>query len=280
MPYRALLPAFTLVLVGACSDAPKVSAPAATPLAAAVDEFPSSFTGPLRAVELPGERLLVHNPRERRFVLLDGATGTQTEAVRFGDGPLEYRSGIRLVRAPGDSAWLFDHTRSRILLYSPQGEPVRTCPIPVGEGATARIAQPWLVSVARVVVLRDSSYVPELYLPDGTMRLADPIPYTPVPLTREAADRMLDSTARATGQMVARAMEGAGISAPRGLSALALPNPLPSQWPLFDENAVAVDFKDRLWVRVRTAAFDTSAVRYDVINREGRFVRGGGASAG
>lgn len=340
----ALLGAVALWAALACGEtSPPV--PDAPPISPSLGEFPGNFTGPLRAVELPDERLLVHDPREQRFVLLDWSSGTETDAARIGDGPLEYRSGIRLVRAPGDSAWLFDNSRSRILVFSPEGKPLRAFPIPVGDGPAARLSQPWLrevgsdgswfgqsrgfgypptltiadsaavvhvsadgarvdtlaqlatyrfdatlspvrrlnafdqrdtwaaLSDGTVIVLRDSTYIPELYLPDGTRRVAEPIPYVPVRLTREAAERMLDSTARLTGQLVARMVEGAGISPTARMPALALPDPLPAQWPLFYEDPLFVDFSDRLWVRVRTAPFDTGSVRYDVIDRDGRFVR-------
>ncbi len=110
-----------------------------------IDEFPASFTGPIRMAELPDGRVLASDAREGRLVVLDFASGAQVSATTRGDGPLEYRTGFRFASA-GDSAWMFDLMRGRILVFSPAGSPVSS--FDVTDGASqSRISAPRLLAV-------------------------------------------------------------------------------------------------------------------------------------
>jgi hypothetical protein len=128
-------------------------------------------------------------------------------------------------------------------------------------------------SDGRVLVVRGAEYLVELHHRDGGVDTVGRVPYRPVPLTQADAERQRDSSARQLGALVATAMANMPQLQNRPLPPThVLPDPLPVHWPVLAEPEIPVDRRDRAWVRVRTAAFDTGSTRYDLIDRDGRFV--------
>lgn len=334
-----------LTAVLGCSAERASTVIAARPLSGAATEFPEPFTGPIRMVELRDGRVLLMDTRESRLLRLSFADGSADTVTRSGDGPLEYsRSLFRLAVAPGDSVWGYDLRRRRILVFDPDGSPVRSFSTMVAEGRAAEMGAPWMVAVdgadhwlgygwrfteeppfilpnlvvarvdartgvrdtvthlasprsgrtplgqsivgdfdprdawaafsdGRVLVVRGAEYLVERHERDGRVDTVGRVPYRPVPLTQADAERQRDSSARQLGALVATAMASIPQLENRPLPPThVLPDPLPRHWPVLVEPEIPVDRRDRAWVRVRTAAFDTGSTRYDLLDREGRFV--------
>lgn len=348
-----LLAVTALGAVAACSSGERVPAvPSASELGAEFDEFGEPFTGPIRLAELPDRRVLALDVRERRLVRLDFASNAQVLAARSGPGPLEYRSGLTLVWAPGDSVWMFDIQQGRVLVFSPDGEPARSFSTIAADGdVMARLTSPWLRSVAtdgswygrvqgmevmprprvsdsiavmrvdgasgardtvtliqgfrtstegpgetrrlnafdpvdiwgvfpdgRVIVVQGETYAPIVIARDGSRIRAPAVPHRRVPLTRAEAEHVIDSTARITGQLVATALAQTPIGARAGLNApprVALPSPLPEHWPIFARGSpeILVDSRNRAWVPIRESPFDSTGVRYDLLDAAGKFLQ-------
>jgi hypothetical protein len=114
-----------VVAVVAVAEVGPAQSPAARPLAAPNAEFAEPLSGPLRIVELADGRLLVHDTKEKRLATANFATGELADVSREGSGPTEFRSAISLLRAPGDSIWLYDLVLSRVLVLTPDARPVR-----------------------------------------------------------------------------------------------------------------------------------------------------------
>lgn len=133
----------------------------------------------------------------------------------------------------------------------------------------------------RVIVVRGGDYGIELIDPDGRVTRAGRGPTPLLPLTREDAELTRDSLNRARAEVLRMMpMSGqAGVS-PGGRPLPALPDPLPTHWPLLRGDDVPVDWQDRAWVRVRSAPRDTGATRYDLFDREGRVVKSVEVGAG
>lgn len=100
--------------------------PVARPLAAPNAELAEPLSGPLRILELPDGRVLVHDSKEKRLAIADLSSGELSDVAREGSGPTEFRSATALLRAPGDSIWLYDLVQSRILVLGPDARPART----------------------------------------------------------------------------------------------------------------------------------------------------------
>jgi hypothetical protein len=124
---RAVRVAAALALVAAIGG-PVVGAQVrpARALAAPTAEFEEPLTGPLRMIELRDGRVLIHDGGETRLAIADFASGEFTDVAREGSGPAEFRSAMALLRAVGDSIWLYDLILSRVLVLGPDGKPVRT----------------------------------------------------------------------------------------------------------------------------------------------------------
>jgi hypothetical protein len=126
-----------------------------------------------------------------------------------------------------------------------------------------------------VLVLRGATYDIELHHPDGRMESVGVVPHRRVALTTADAERLRDSVARELGALVSATMASipGSQNRPRPPTHV-LPDPLPTNWRLLvDEDGIAVDRQDRAWVRVRSAAFDTGAARFDLLGRNGRFIK-------
>lgn len=136
-------------------------------------------------------------------------------------------------------------------------------------------------SDGRVLVVRAADYLVELHHLNGRVDTVGRVPYRPVPLTLADAERQRDSSARQLGALVATAMANIPELKDRPLPPThVLPDPLPLHWPLLTEPEIPVDRRDRAWVRVRTAPFDTGSSRFDLLDRDGRFVHAVLAPAG
>lgn len=333
-----------IAALGCTADA-ATTVPVARPLAAAATEFPEPFTGPIRMVELRDGRVLLMDTRESRLLRLTFADGSVDSVTRSGEGPLEYsRSLFRLALAPGDSVWGYDLRRRRILVFDPDGDPVRSFSTMVGSGRAAEMGAPWMTAVdsaggwlgygrrtteeqpfllpdlvvvrvgtgagardtvtylasprsgrtalgqhivgdfeprdawaafsdGRVLIVRGAEYLVELHHLDGGVDTVGRVPYRPVMLTQADAERQRDSSARQLGALVATTLANMPEFANRPLPPThVLPDPLPLHWPVLTEPDIPVDRRDRAWVRVRTAAFDTGSTRYDILDRDGRLV--------
>jgi hypothetical protein len=347
-----LLAVTALGAVTACSSGEREPVvPEARELDGPYDEFSEPFTGPIRLAELPDRRVLALDVRERRLVRLNFEQNEQVVAARNGLGPLEYRSGLTMVQATADSVWMFDIVRAQVLVFSPEGEPVRSFSTVATDGdPMSRLNSPWLRAVAsdgswfgrvqgmvvmprpsisdsiavvrvdgasgardtialiqafrtatappgqprrltrfdavdawgvfadgRVIVVRGETYAPTIIQRDGTRNEAPVVPHTRVPLARADAEYVLDSTARLTGQLVASAIAQSPLAGRAGVNAppsVALPDPLPATWPLFagGDPVILVDSRDRAWVPIRESPFDSSGVRYDLLDRDGAFL--------
>lgn len=334
-------------IAAACAKDATVDVPAAEPLGAMIDEFPEPFTGPIRMAELRDGRVLLMDTRESRLLRVDFTTPSFDTVSRAGEGPLEYTQTIfKIARAPADSVWGYDLRRRRVIVFAPDGTPVRsfattnatdrlgTMSSPyviavdslgrwVGQGQRfsevppyiepryeitrndpATGAQDSIVTLERprsgrteagsyiisdfeprdawgvfsdggVIVVRAADYRVELYGVNGGVDTVGALPHRRVALTRADAEYVRDSIAKLQGALVAAAL--ANIPQLKGAPpppTHVLPDPLPTDWPLLvGEDPLLVDRRDRAWVQVRTAPFDTGATRYDLIGRDGRFIK-------
>lgn len=336
----------SIAVIAACADQATVDVPAAEPIAAPIAELAEPLTGPIRMVELRDGRVLLMDTRERRLIRVDLASGAVDTISRQGDGPLEYRSMFVLATAPGDSVWGFDIVRRRMMVFGPDGEPVRSFSTLVGDDPMQGLSGAWLRAVdssgrwlgraqrfsrvqplisdtlvvlrtdpalqredtvailagrsprrnpdgsflitdftstdgwaalsdGTVLVVRGSNYRIELHHPAGGVDTIGVIAHRRVVLAESDAERVRDSVAKVTGALVAAAMANIpdlkdGSRPPTHV----LPQPLPTHWPLLaGDEPVLSDRQDRAWVRVRTAPFDSGATRFDLLGRDGRFVK-------
>jgi hypothetical protein len=124
----------------------------------------------------------------------------------------------------------------------------------------------WTVlSDGTVAVVRGASYKIDLFAPDGTRSQVGPVPYTPIPVSKDDKKRLIDEYKGNVGQMLRtnpRAANGATVGFEE-----------PTSWP--DNNppfradiAPHVDRQDRIWLATRCAK-DDQARCYDVIDRTG-----------
>lgn len=116
------------------------------------------FIGSVR--ELSDGRVLISDPRERRVVVADMATGSISQVGRAGRGPREYTSASRLRRLAGDSTLLIDGSRrwvffhgSRVVQTLPPHAPVVRAPggfaLDVDTLGSVLVRVPRVVSPAR-----------------------------------------------------------------------------------------------------------------------------------
>lgn len=344
---RALLALVASVGAVACAERANDAVPVASPLGAAIDEFPEPFTGPIRMVELRDGRVLLMDTRERRLLRVDFSSGRFDTTSRNGEGPLEYRSTVfKLALAPGDSVWTYDLSRKRIIVFSPDGEPVRSFSSTGAEDRMDVMSSPWMIAVdssgrwigqgqrfsdrppyiasghyitrndprtaaqdsivtlanptlqrteqgsyivgsfeardgwaafsdGTVLVVRGANYFVELHRLGAGVDSIGAVAHRRVPLTQADAEYVRDSTAKLQGALVAATLANIPELRNRPLPPThVLPDPLPTHWPvLVSDDPIVVDRQDRAWVRVRTAAFDTGAARYDLLGRDGRFIK-------
>ncbi len=96
-------------------------------LAPARDTVAEEFLSVSSAHELGDGRVVIADPRARRVVVADFATGRASAVGRVGDGPGEYRSPRQLLRLGGDTLLLFDTQLRRLSYMIAGGLPI---PIP------------------------------------------------------------------------------------------------------------------------------------------------------
>jgi hypothetical protein len=111
-----------LTLLAAAPAVALAQQPRVLPAPDATFDEPFSNVAGLR--ELNNGRVLVADPRDKTFQLLDLAAGTATAIGREGNGPGEYGLPLRVLRARGDTTFLFDVGNSRYLVISADGKPV------------------------------------------------------------------------------------------------------------------------------------------------------------
>ncbi|HRQ77944.1 MAG TPA: hypothetical protein PLY94_05040, partial [Gemmatimonadaceae bacterium] len=127
----------------------------------------------------------------------------------------------------------------------------------------------------RVIVVRANSYRVEVYEPDGRLvhEGQGPTGRVPIPLTRTDAERerarLIESRRNTRVNPLAAQM---GVSAANRPDPI-LPDPLPSHWPLLRSNEIRVDWQERAWVHVRSTAEGQGASRYDLFDRDGRYLK-------
>ncbi len=83
------------------------------------------FTAPNTAVRLSDGRLLVGEAGARRARLFSPEGEFQQWIGGLGDGPEEYRNTAAMGLTEGDSIWIWDGGRRRVLLFTPSGAFVR-----------------------------------------------------------------------------------------------------------------------------------------------------------
>ncbi|MBA3853575.1 MAG: hypothetical protein C0503_04115 [Gemmatimonas sp.] len=128
----------------------------------------------------------------------------------------------------------------------------------------------------RVMVVRGRDYGIELIEPDGRVTRVGRGPTPFLPLTREDAELTRDSLNRARAEvlrmMPMNPMSGQAGATSGGRPPPALPDPLPANWPLLRSDEIRIDWQDRAWVAVRSAPRDTGGTRYDLFDRDGRYL--------
>jgi hypothetical protein len=166
----ALLP---VVVVGLFASTAGAQQRPAKALAAPIAEFAEPFSGPLQLLELRDGRVLVHDTKEKRLSLVDFTGAAMTDAAREGSGPTEFRSALAILRAPGDTAWLYDIVQMRILVLTPDGKPVRTQPM-MKQGDPMAMMN---MAVIRELDARGRAFgeVRGMSFAEGTLKMADSV---------------------------------------------------------------------------------------------------------
>lgn len=195
------------------------------------------FIGSVR--ELSDGRVLISDPRERRVVVADMATGNIAQVGRAGRGPREYTSASSLRRLAGDSTLLIDGSRRWVFFHG--SRVVHTLP---PDAPVARAAGGFeldvdtlgsvLVRIPRVVRrpagdVRESDSIAVVHFRRvGTVRV-DTIAYL-----REAPRRL--RTSREGGAMITRntrvpfAVSEQALLFPDGWTAIARLDPYRIDW--------------------------------------------------
>jgi hypothetical protein len=92
-------------------------------LAAVEDRVEHLFSSIAAVAELPADRAVVLDGRQRLVYLVDFNSGSVSQLGRRGAGPGEYGTFLRgFFRGPGDTIWLVDASNGRFALIAPGGE--------------------------------------------------------------------------------------------------------------------------------------------------------------
>lgn len=102
------------------------SSPTVTALPAEATELAEPFTHITAVAELRDGRLVVHDHRDARLLLVDFTSDAVTDVARSGAGPREFRGAAPLLLTPGGEVWAWDVQQDRILVISPAGKPIST----------------------------------------------------------------------------------------------------------------------------------------------------------
>jgi hypothetical protein len=94
-----------------------------------VKEIEDPFSLISGAIELKSGQVMMVDAVEMDLVLVDFAKGTRTILGRKGSGPGEYRAIGALLRAPGDSIWIFDAAQQRWVTWGPDLKAGATMPM-------------------------------------------------------------------------------------------------------------------------------------------------------
>jgi hypothetical protein len=246
--------------------------------------------------DLVRRRMIVFRPDgepARSFDLMDGVDATSRlsgawlrsvnaggswlgRAQRFNRQPPRISDTLLVLRTAANGA--SSDTIARLAGVAPRQNADRSSVITNFSDVDAWAA----FSDGTVLVVRGAEYRVQIHHPDGRVVDAGVIPHQRVPLTLQDAETVRDSTAKQLGALVAATLANIPELRNRPLPPThVLPDPMPTQWPLLvDDDAIAVDRADRAWVRVRTAAFDTGATRFDILSGEGKFIKAVSIPAG
>jgi hypothetical protein len=129
----------------------------------------------------------------------------------------------------------------------------------------------------RVIIVRAADYAVEIVDSDGRTAVTGRGPTSLLGLTRKDAEQATDSVLRQRAELL-RNMPPNPMAAQAGVTPGSrpdpvLPDPLPAYWPLLRSDEILVDWQDRAWVWVRAAPHDATGSRYDLFDRDGRFLK-------
>ena len=153
-------------------------------IAAPMAKSPAAFGGITQATELPGGRLLINDPVQRRLVLLDSSLATSTNIMdTTSGGQNSYPRIAGLLPYLGDSALFVDPIDFSMLVVGPNGKIARVAAVPQpraaafligGVGAPGFDAKHRLVYTERPLPARpapgDKMFVPKF--PDSAFVVA------------------------------------------------------------------------------------------------------------
>jgi hypothetical protein len=123
-----------LILAGACADRPPGSESPSTTLSTAAGEIQKQFSDIGSVAELPDDRAVVTDDKERLLYVADFKSGSVQQLGRQGSGPGEYGRFLKaLLPVRGDTVWLVDGTNGRFAVITPKGELLDTA-IPFTNG--------------------------------------------------------------------------------------------------------------------------------------------------
>jgi hypothetical protein len=276
------------------------------PTTRALEQVSRRGSGPLeyrtvhRVLRGPGDSIWVLHSGGSRAIVLD-ASG---KPVRDVAGPLRETigmfpsGGVRGITESGD--WIAGIREAQFapaFRVTDSADIVRATPLSGTQDTLARVAgipvhvvntgAPVTIEAftpydawgpfrdGRVIVVRANSYRVEVYEPDGSLVHAGngPTGSVPIPLARADAERerqrVIESRRNARVNPLAAQM---GVSAADRPDPV-LPDPLPSHWPLLRSNDIRVDRQERAWVHVRGTAEGQGASRYDLFDRDGRYLK-------
>lgn len=163
------------------------------------------------------------------------------------------RDTLMMIGAPPGAGRPLAENSSGAMLVRAQGFPMRNA---------------WGVFPdGRMIFIHGERYQPEIIMPDGTRRLAAPLPYASVPVTAKDKDDHMKAHRAQVARM--RITPPPGTPAPRFDGAE--PEKWPTHMPPILSDVVRVDSRSRAWVRVSDWDPDAGE-RYDLLDVEGKRV--------
>ncbi len=217
------------------------------PLPAPDATFEEPFSQVTGLRELSNGRVLVADARDKTVQMLDLAAGTATAVGREGNGPGEYGLPLRVLRARGDTSYLFDMGNQRYLVIGadakPSGEfrqeedappPRRDGPGGAGGGPVIRMgfSIPRTSDASGRIYFEGQSFRPG---PDGRPMQADSVPLLRYDRTSKRSDtlayvRVPQNNVQTSGTAGNVSMRVTG------------PNPLSprDEWAVFPDGKVAI----------------------------------------
>jgi len=150
MRLRLLLVALLSAGAAGTARAQRATVPVITLDKGAV-EVPDPFSQLAGVIELRDGRVLALDMKEKELRLVDLKSGDVAPVSRLGGGPLEYQVPGILIRGAADTAAYYDLTQRRLLLFSPNGVPLRTVAYGTNAMAMLSMMQPaWADAAGRL----------------------------------------------------------------------------------------------------------------------------------